>query len=72
MAHGIQLLFKIHAQGEEVDARAGRVGHRGGDQDAGIAVAHEGCAAGLLGVLAEFKGERSPAQFHAIALEHLS
>ena len=70
VAHGIQLLFKIHAQGEEIDARTGGVGHGGGDQYAGVAVAHEGRAAGLLGVFAKFKGERPPAQFHAIALEH--
>ena len=71
VAHGIQLLFKIHAQREEIDARARGLRHGGGDEDAGLAIAHERRAAGLLGILAEFQGERAPAQFHAVALEHV-
>ncbi len=71
VAHGIEFFLKVHAQREEVDARARGVGDGGVDQHAGVAIADEGRAAGLFGVLSEFQRERAAAQLHRIALEHV-
>ena len=64
VAHGVELLFKIHAQGEEVDTRARSLGHGAGGEHAGVAIAHKARAGGLFGILAEFERERAAAQLH--------
>ena len=70
VAHGVELFFKIHAQGEEVDARARGLGHGAGGQHAGVAIADEARAGGLFGVLAELERERAAAQLHGVGFEH--
>ena len=71
LADGIQLLFKIHAQREKVDAIARLVRRGSGHEQHRIAIADEGRAIRLLGILAELQHELAPAQFHFILLEHL-
>ena len=65
-AHGVHLLLKVHAQGEEVDTVTGT--GRGGDaaQHAGIAVAHHDGGVGQLGQLAHLHGQRTAGQFRFI------
>ena len=71
LTHGIQLFFKIHAQREKVDAIARLIRRGSGHEQHRIAIADEGRAIRLLGILAEFQHELAPAQFHFILLEHL-
>ena len=55
LAHGVQLLFKIAAEREEVNAITGLVAHRGANEHGGVAIANKHRAAGLLSVFAEVK-----------------
>ena len=68
-AHGVQLLLKVHAQGEEVDAVPGAGGDGGGHHHGGLAVLHQGGGGGQLGHLAHLDGEGPAAQVHGPALE---
>ena len=70
VTHGVELLLIIDAEREEIDAGTGRLGDGGVDQHGGVAVADEGGAAGLLGVLAEFQRQRAAAQLNGIFLVH--
>ena len=65
-AHGVQLLLKVHAQGEEVDTVTGT--GRGSDaaQHAGIAVAHHDGGVGQLGQLAHLQREGTACQIHGV------
>ena len=65
-AHGVHLLLKVHAQGEEVDTVTGT--GRGGDaaQHAGIAVAHHDGGVGQLGQLAHLQREGTACQIHGV------
>ena len=65
-AHGVQLLLKVHAEGEEVDAVPGT--GRGGDaaQHAGVAVAHHDGGVGQLGQLAHLQCEGTARQIHGV------
>ena len=63
-AHGVQLLFKVHGQGEEVDAVPGTGGDGGGHQHGGLAVGDQGGGGGQLGHLAHVDGQGTPAQVH--------
>ena len=65
-AHGIQLLLKVHAQGEEVDAVPGT--GRGGDaaQHAGLAVGDHNGGVGKLRQLAHLQGQGAARQVHGI------
>ncbi|SCI52688.1 Uncharacterised protein [uncultured Flavonifractor sp.] len=56
-AHGVQLLLKVHAQGEEVHAVPGTGGDADGHVDGGVAVAHQSGGVGQLGGLAHLDGE---------------
>ena len=56
-AHGVELLLKVHGQGEEVDAVPGTGGGGDGHQDGGVPVADHGRGVGQLGHLAELQGE---------------
>ena len=60
LAHGIELFLKVHAQGEEVDARAGRLGDGGADQHDRVAVADQDGTGRLLGVAPKLKGQLAP------------
>ena len=51
-ANGVQALFKIHREGEEIDAVTGLFGSGGVDQHTGIAPAHHAGAVGQPGQLA--------------------
>ena len=59
-AGGIQLLFKLHAQGEEVDAVPGLFAHGDVAQHAGLAVADHCAAVGQAAELAGLDHERAP------------
>ncbi len=65
-AHGVQLLLKVHAQGEEVDAVPGPGGGGGAHQHAGVAVAHHDGGVGQLRQLAYLQGQRTAGQLHLI------
>ena len=56
-AHGVQLLLKIHAQREEVDAVPGTGGAGHGHQHGGLAIGDHGGSAGQLGHLAHVDGQ---------------
>ena len=65
-AHGIQLLLKVHAQGEKVDAVPGT--GRGGDaaQHAGLAIGDHNGGVGQLGQLAHLQGQGAARQVHGV------
>ena len=65
-AHGVQLLLKVHAEREEVDAVPGT--GRGGDaaQHAGVAVAHHDGGVGQLSQLAHLQREGTAGQIHSV------
>ena len=63
-AHGVQLLLKVHGQGEEVDAVPGAGGDGGGNQHGGLAVGDQGGGGGQLGHLAHVDGQGAAAQVH--------
>ena len=56
LADGVEALFVVDRQREEIDAFA-RVGHAGRDEDDGVALAHGDGAVGLLGEDAVLDGE---------------
>ena len=68
-AHGIQLLLKLHRQGEEVDAVPGTGRDGDGHHDGSVAVLDHGAGAGQLGHLAHLDGQGTAAQVHGPALE---
>ena len=57
LTHGVLLFLEIHAQREEVDAGAGRIGDGGADQHDGVAVADQNGSGSLLGIAAELEGQ---------------
>ena len=61
-AHGVQLLFIIHAQGEEVDAVAGSLGHGDAGQNGGVAKRHQSGTVCQAGHLAQLNLEGTAAQ----------
>ena len=61
-AHGIQLFFKVHRKGEEIDAVAGLVTHGDVAQHGGLAVAHQAAAVGKAAHLARLHNERAACQ----------
>ena len=61
-AHGIQLFFKVHRKGEEIDAVAGLVAHGDVAQHSGLAVAHQAAAVGKAAHLARLHNERAACQ----------
>ena len=65
-AHGVHLLLKVHAQGEEVDAVPGT--GSGGDaaEHTGVAVAHHHGGVGQLCQLAHLQSQRPAGQIHLI------
>ena len=65
-AHGVHLLLKVHAQGEEVDAVAGTGGGGDAAQHAGVAVAHHDGGVGQLGQLAHLEGQGTAGQIHGV------
>ena len=65
-AHGVHLLLKVHAQGEEVDTVPGTGGGGGTHQHAGVAVAHHDGGIGQLGQLAHLQGQGTAGQLHLI------
>ena len=65
-AHGVHLLLKVHAQGEEIDAVPGTGGGGGAHQHAGVAVAHHDGGIGQLGQLAYLQGQGTAGQLHLI------
>ena len=65
-AHGVHLLLKVHAQGEEVDAVPGTGGGGGAHQHAGVAVAHHDGGVGQLGQLAHLQREGTAGQIHGV------
>ena len=62
-ADGVEALFELHGQGQEVDAFAGLVGHYHGGQEDGFAAGDGYGAVGLLGQASGFKGYGLPADF---------
>ena len=56
-AHGVQLLLKVHGEGEEVHAVPGAGGHGDGHQHGGLAVGDHGGSGGQLGHLAHVDGQ---------------
>ena len=58
LPRGVEALFEVDRQREEVDAGADRLGDGRGREDDGVAVPDSDCAARLLGVLPGFEGER--------------
>ena len=68
-AHRVQLLLKVHGQGEEVHPVPGAGGHGDGHQDGGVAVLDHGAGVGQLGHLAHLDGQGTAAQVHGPALE---
>ena len=67
-AHGVELLLKIHAQGEEVHAVTGTGRDGDGHQYGGLAIGDHGGRAGQLGHLAHVDGQRAAAQVHLVDL----
>ena len=63
-AHSVQLLLKVHAQREEVDAVAGLLAHGHVAQHNGLAVAHQAAAVGQTAHLAGLNHQRTAGQFH--------
>ena len=61
LADGVQPLFKLDGQREEVDALAGLVGHHGGGQQDGLSAGDGHGAMGLLGQPTGFQGYGMPA-----------
>ena len=68
-AHGVQLLLKVHGQGEEVHAVTGTGGHGDGHHHGGLAIGDHGGGVGQLGHLAHLDGQGTAAQVHGPALE---
>ena len=67
-AHGVHLLLKVHAQGEEIDAVPGTGGGGGTHQHAGVAVAHHDGGVGQLSQLAHFQSQGTACQFHLVLM----
>ena len=65
-AHGVQLLLKVHAQGEEINAVPGTGGRGDAAEDPGVAIAHHDGGVGQLGHLAHLHGEGTAGQVHLI------
>ncbi len=65
-AHGVHLLLKVHAEGEEVDAVPRAGGGGGRDQDSGLAVCDHHGGVGQLGDLAGLQGQGPSGQVHGI------
>ena len=63
-AHGIQLLLKLHRQGEEIHAVTGTGGHGDGHHHGGLAIGDHGGGVGQLGHLAHLDGQGTAAQVH--------
>ena len=61
-AHGIELFFKVHAQGEEIDAVPGGLRHGDAGEDGGVAKGHQGRAVGQAGHFAQLDLELAAAQ----------
>lgn len=73
-AHGVQLLLKVHAQGEEVHAVPGTGGHGDGHHNGGLAVSDHGGRGGQLGHLAHVDGQGTARHFglvHPAVVEFL-
>ena len=67
-AHGVELLLKVHAQGEEIHPVPGAGGDGHGHQNGGLAVLDHTGGVGELGHLADLNGQRAARQVHGIAL----
>ncbi|MPM71221.1 hypothetical protein SDC9_118184 [bioreactor metagenome] len=65
-AHGVQLLLKVHAQGEEIDSVPGTGGSGDAAQHAGVAVAHHDGGVGQLRQFAHLHGEGTARQIHLV------
>ena len=65
-AHGVHLLLKIHAQGEEVDTVPGTGGGGGAHQHAGVTVAHHNGGVGQLRQLADLQSQGAARQLHLV------
>ena len=61
LAHGVHLLFIVHAEGEVIHALAGFLRHSGVDHDHGVAAAHDAAAVRLTAVGADLDGHLSAA-----------
>ena len=68
-AHGVQLLLKLNAQREEVDAVTGTGGDGDGHHDGSLTVLDQGAGAGQLSHLAHLDGQGAAAQVHGPGLE---
>ena len=65
-AHGVQLLLKIYAQGEEVDAVPGAGRRSDAAEHPGVAVAHHDGGVGQLRQLAHLHGQGAARQLHLV------
>ena len=65
-AHGVHLLLKVHAQGEEVDAVPGTGGGGDAAEHPGVAVAHHHGGVGKLGQLAHLQRQGAAGQIQLI------
>ena len=70
LAHGIHLLFKIHAQREEILALARLLGGGRIDHDDRVAQADDHGAVRLTAVLAKLQGQLAAGQLSGIHLVH--
>ena len=61
LADGVEPLFKLHRQGQEVDPLPGLVGHHGGGQQDGLSAGYGHGAVGLLGQSTGLQGYGMPA-----------
>ena len=64
LAHGIQLLLKLHTQGEEINALPGLFGRRGGTEHRGLAIMHKRAAVSLFTHSVDVHGQSTAGQFH--------
>ena len=65
-AHRVQLLFEVHAQGEEVDAVTGTGGGGDAAQHAGLAIGDHDGGVGQLGQLPDLQRQRTARQLHGV------